>query len=330
MFDDPLSAVDSGVAAHLVQNCFLSLLKLKTRILITHHIHLFEKCKESDISIYLMELGKLQQTSLLHASQAMEQLEDKHDDIEQAVEAQLADSRGDAVFRATKEELGRLSGGKIVEVEKREIGYIKPKVLLNYFRIVGTFVSSLIAISLVLMQFSKNLSDWWTAKWVADIGNSDTSSLDLKILAIIAAANSFFTLFRSFIFAYGGLVAAKRAFRDLLNRVLGASVSFFEANPLGRILNRFSADTYSIDDQFPFMSNIFWAHLCGLVGSVVVILISEWYFVIMIVPLLLSYIQIQKKYRMCSRELKRLDSVTKSPIFSKFSETLDGVNMYTP
>eukprot|EP00475_Leptophrys_vorax_P037463 TRINITY_DN6464_c0_g1_i6.p1 TRINITY_DN6464_c0_g1~~TRINITY_DN6464_c0_g1_i6.p1 ORF type:complete len:900 (-),score=203.33 TRINITY_DN6464_c0_g1_i6:101-2800(-) len=319
LLDDPLSAVDSGVAQHIVRNCFMGILKHKVRVLITHHIHLFEGM-EKEVLFFTLENGSLRHTQILSSDTKSQ---DYFDEKEFKEFLDSKKSKNDLVAGPS---ILQDDEGKLVETEKREAGHIDSKVISSYMSKVGIFTSILIALSIILMQASRNLNDWWVAVWVTDISSdSGRASFDLKVLTVIAASNSIFTLVRSFIFAYGGIVAARRTFAELLENVLAAPVTFFEVNPLGRVLNRFSADTFSIDDQFPFMSNILWAMAIQLIGTCVVIVTTEWYFFIMLIPLLLSYIDTQKIYRIASRELKRLDTVTSSPIYSKFSETLDGM-----
>lgn len=60
-------------------------------------------------------------------------------------------------------------------------------------------------------------------------------------------------------------------------------------------------------------------------GMVAVVSISAPAFLIIMVPLLFVYKKIQTYYLATSRELKRLDATTKSPIFASFQETLGGV-----
>lgn len=115
---------------------------------------------------------------------------------------------------------------------------------------------------------------------------SYTTSFNLVIYFLIAVSNSIFTLIRAFSFAYAGVKAAKIMHAKLLSSVFNVSgrkiaceslhdlfrfsfqseFSFFDVTPIGRILNRFSSDTYTVDDSLPFILNILLAQLAGLTG----------------------------------------------------------------
>lgn len=154
----------------------------------------------------------------------------------------------------------------------------------------------------------------------------DDTKWYLMIYGCIAASNSLFTLFRSFLFAYGGIKAAKVLHSALLKGVLQAPVSFFDITPVGRILNRFSSDTYTVDDSLPFILNIFLAQFVGVIGTVVITCYGLPWFAIALVPLGAFYLYIQHYYRLTSRELKRLSSISLSPIYAHFTESLSGLS----
>ncbi|NWY38889.1 MRP7 protein, partial [Sylvia atricapilla] len=148
----------------------------------------------------------------------------------------------------------------------------------------------------------------------------------LIVYGSIAGANSLFTIIRAFLFARGALRAASVIHNRLLQRVLKATVSFFDTTPTGRILNRFSSDLYCVDDSLPFMLNIFLANLYGLLGVLVIMTCGLPWIGLVLLPLAVVYFFIQRYYRFSSRELKRLYSVTLSPIYTHFSETLSGLS----
>ncbi|XP_077967983.1 ATP-binding cassette sub-family C member 10-like [Styela clava] len=148
----------------------------------------------------------------------------------------------------------------------------------------------------------------------------------LMIYGCIAASNSLFTLFRSFLFAYGGIKAAHVLHSALLKGILQAPVCFFDITPVGRILNRFSSDTYTVDDSLPFILNIFLAQLVGVIGTVVITCYGLPWFAIALAPLGGFYLYIQHYYRLTSRELKRLSSISLSPIYAHFTESLSGLS----
>lgn len=115
----------------------------------------------------------------------------------------------------------------ILQDEERSEGTVKLDVYSAYWKAVGLYVTPIILASLLLMQTSKNVCDWWLAHWVSpsvDNTTNVTSSQDpvfyLSVYGGIAAANSVFTLIRAFAFAYGGLKAAELIHKRLMDTIL--------------------------------------------------------------------------------------------------------------
>lgn len=123
----------------------------------------------------------------------------------------------------------------------------------------------------------------------------------------------------------GSWIGSRNIHRKLLDSILGAPLRFFETTPIGRVLNRFSKDIENVDMMVMesveyFISRIIsGATIVAVIGSVVPP------FLIAIPPIIFLYKQIAQKYLKTSRELKRIESVTRSPIYAQFSETLSGV-----
>uniref|UniRef100_A0A7N8YRJ2 ATP-binding cassette, sub-family C (CFTR/MRP), member 10 n=1 Tax=Mastacembelus armatus TaxID=205130 RepID=A0A7N8YRJ2_9TELE len=323
LLDDPLAAVDTDVAEHLMQKCIIELLRGKTRILCTHRIEFLDKAD----MVVLMENGTIVKTGTPA-------------EILPLVEAAPNKRKND---HNTKEK-----GMYLLVIwpaeEQKQVGGLAWTVYQTYWVAVGGVLATSVLMSLLLMQASKNVykldyspvltliihiyllrSPLSSVQTFASNNTNSDVRFYLTVYGSIAAANTVFTALRAFLFAYGAICAATTIHNRLLDRVLKATVTFFDTTPLGRILNRFSSDLYSVDDSLPFILNILLANVFGLLGMLVVISYGLPWVLVPLLPLALLYQRTQHFYRHTSRELKRLCSLTLSPIYSHFSETLTGL-----
>ncbi|KAI5057619.1 hypothetical protein GOP47_0027634, partial [Adiantum capillus-veneris] len=340
LFDDPLSSVDAHVAAWLLDHVFAGpLLAEKTVILTTHNV---QALSVANMVILMKEgqvtwCGEVKTFKMEFQTGSNGNIGKRLTDyyVNQKVEGALADmtskhKREDTQPTSTKEEIlscGHESPVAFVEEEGRVQGAVCAMIYWIYATFVGKRWIMVILVSTTLMQLSRNGSDFWLSVWV-DRSSATTAETDshfyLKMFLCLAVANTLFTAARAFSFAYGGLSAAFKVHEFLLKRILAAPITFFNCNPKGRILNRFSSDQYAVDDSLPFISNILMANFFSLLGIIIILCIVQWTFLVILIPLGYIYIGLQKYYRCTSRELRRLDSTSRSPIYSSFNEALDG------
>ncbi|KAL1943159.1 hypothetical protein VTO73DRAFT_4830 [Trametes versicolor] len=120
--------------------------------------------------------------------------------------------------------------------------------------------------------------------------------------------------------------SARRLHDAMLNAIMHAPLTFFELTPTGRILNLFSRDTYVVDMILARVIQNSVRTLCVTAMIVVVIGYSFPLFLIAVPPLTWFYARVMIYYLSTSRELKRLDAVSRSPIFAWFSESLNGLS----
>nr|APD26503.1 ATP-binding cassette transporter subfamily C member 10 protein [Brachionus koreanus] len=352
LLDDPLSAVDAHVCRHLVKMCLNGILKDKTKILCTHHI---EYLLNADL-VLVVEDGKIVESGkgsdiipkrLKVEKSSYYSLNENQD--EKSIEFENVDW-----LQKLKEEEMRKK-----DEEEKEHGVINYRVWKYYCSSVGILLCSLTVLFLALMQTTRNLTDYWLSYWTQ---NNDLDSLfDLSnktlvlnpqktyfftpkgllndasyqphqqttqffvIYGILGISNTLFTLFRAFLFAYSGISAGRFIHETLIQNLVTASIRYFDNTPKGQILNRLSTDMYAIDDSLPFILNIFLANMFGLVGILTVTCISLPWFGLSLIPLSLIYYSIQNYYRWTSRELKRLSSVSLSPLYTHFHETIRGI-----
>ncbi|PWN42694.1 putative YCF1 [Ceraceosorus guamensis] len=122
------------------------------------------------------------------------------------------------------------------------------------------------------------------------------------------------------------IASSRRLHDDLFHAVLRAPLQWFESTPTGRVLNLFSRDTNTIDEVLPRVISGAFRTLMVAFGVICVVVYSVPLFVLAVVPLGWFYVQVMKYYLATSRELKRLDAVSKSPIFTWFQESLGGLS----
>ena len=112
----------------------------------------------------------------------------------------------------------------------------------------------------------------------------------------------------------------------LLDKVLRLPMSFFDTQPTGRLVNRFTKDVESTDVTLQgTISSFTTCFVSVFMSTFVISAVTRGAVFIAFAPLLFVYRGIQRYYLATTRELKRLDSVALSPIFSNFSETLTGL-----
>ena len=102
-------------------------------------------------------------------------------------------------------------------------------------------------------------------------------------------------------------------------------MSFFETTPAGRILNRFSSDIYRVDEVLARVFNMLFVNAGRACYTLGIVCAATPAFLIIIIPLAAVYLSYQKYYLRTSRELKRLDSVSRSPVYAHFQESLGGL-----
>ncbi|XP_017530904.3 ATP-binding cassette sub-family C member 10 isoform X2 [Manis javanica] len=339
LLDDPLAAVDADVANHLLHRCILGVLSPTTRLLCTHRTEYLE---EADV-VLLMEAGRLIQGPPLRFCHWYK----------------LPPKSGLQMDKSPIQEEGKKEGAVALPVYRaywRAVGWgLALAILFALLLMQATrnaadwwlshWISQLKAAK-NSSQEAPALTSWGSAGLLsaqlllfsprslctsdfpqpqaAPNGSSDIRFY-LTVYATIAGVNSLCTFLRAVLFAAGTLRAAATLHRRLLCRVLMAPVTFFDSTPTGRVLNRFSSDVACVDDSLPFILNILLANAAGLLGLLAVLGSGLPWLFLLLPPLSVIYYRVQRHYRASSRELRRLGSLTLSPLYTHLADTLAGL-----
>jgi ABC-type multidrug transport system fused ATPase/permease subunit len=147
----------------------------------------------------------------------------------------------------------------------------------------------------------------------------------LLLYGLLSMAVIILHLARYFMYSYSGIVASKRLHDSLLTSILGAKFAFFTDTPSGRIASRFSVDFDTIDFSIPGSFASLADALLGIITGVGVVVLSSPIYLFVVILLTWKYLQVQGQYRKVSKELKKIESGSKSPLFSHFREVLNGL-----
>lgn len=174
------------------------------------------------------------------------------------------------------------------------------------------------------ISFIMNNDDNATSVHVAD-AKEDSLNYYLAIYCLITMVNIVVGTSRFALLYWGALGANKLLYAQLLHRVFRAPLRFFDTTPIGRILNRFSKDFETIDSNIPNDFMNFVTEWIIIISSVLTVSAVLPVFLIPMLIVAILNVYIGAMFISTSRELKRMDSVTRSPLFSNFTETIVGV-----
>ncbi|XP_060552552.1 ATP-binding cassette sub-family C member 5-like [Ruditapes philippinarum] len=174
--------------------------------------------------------------------------------------------------------------------------------------------------SILLSNSSKSV-------YLADM-SSDPISYDTYFSVYIAslAGIIFLQLFKSFIAAKTAITASNKLHEICLDKVVKAPMSFFDSNPVGRILNRFSKDLDEGDVFIPQFTNTLLQILSLVILSVAMAAYIIPWILIAIVPVVIVFYIMKQISTVSVRQLKRLENISRSPLISHVNVTSQGLS----
>ncbi|XP_058749980.1 ABC transporter C family member 10-like [Vicia villosa] len=330
LLDDPFSAVDAHTAKNLFHDYILEGLAEKTVLLVTHQVDYLPAFD----SILLMLDGKIQQAGtyndLLAFSQEFKDLVNAHKKT--GGSCQLADVTSSPIHSKsnnemkqyfTKKNLNAINGDEFIKEEEREMGDTGLKPYIQYLNqkrgYIYFFVSSLSHFMFMICQILQNS---WMASSVDD---PQVSTLKLiTIYLLIGITSTIFVTMRSLFAAALGFQSSKNLFRQLINSLFGASMSFYDTTPLGRILSRVSSDMSIVDLDIAFNFTSYVASTMNHYANILVLSSVAWQVLLLCIPMAYATIRLQRHYYACAKELMRMNGTTKSSVANHVAETYAG------
>uniref|UniRef100_A0A2R9BIW1 ABC-type glutathione-S-conjugate transporter n=1 Tax=Pan paniscus TaxID=9597 RepID=A0A2R9BIW1_PANPA len=220
--------------------------------------------------------------------------------------------------------------GALTQEEKAAIGTVELSVFWDYAKAVGLCTTLAICLLYVGQSAAAIGANVWLSAWTNDAmadSRQNNTSLRLGVYAALGILQGLLVMLAAMAMAAGGIQAARVLHQALLHNKIRSPQSFFDTTPSGRILNRFSKDIYVIDEVLAPVILMLLNSFFNAISTLVVIVASTPLFTVVILPLAVLYTLVQRFYAATSRQLKRLESVSRSPIYSHFSETVTGASV---
>ncbi|CAL1598299.1 unnamed protein product [Knipowitschia caucasica] len=353
LLDDPLSAVDAEVGKFLFDHCIKGLLKHKCRILVTHQL---QYLKGADHIVVLKEgiiMAQGTYTGLNRSGfNVVSLLKSNEDLLSRAVEPDKHSIKSRTTNHSNNSHSSLLqqdSNALPVETvhtmteETRVEGNVSSEVYVRYFT---AGCSCLVLLVIVLLSVAAEaayiLQDWWLANWSNGHEKNTTERISkmsnhtaphqekdlnfyLGVYSGLTVAAVFFGYARSLVLFHGLVRSSQSLHNSMFSVVLRCPVRFFDVNPIGRILNRFSKDIGQMDSTLPITFVDFY-QLCLQNAGVVAVAASVIPLILVpVVLLLLLFLYLRRFYLQTSRDIKRLEATTRSPVFSHLSSSLHGL-----
>uniref|UniRef100_A0AAQ5Y652 Cystic fibrosis transmembrane conductance regulator n=1 Tax=Amphiprion ocellaris TaxID=80972 RepID=A0AAQ5Y652_AMPOC len=294
LLDDPLSAVDAEVGRHLFEQCICGLLKNKPRILVTHQL---QYLKAADQIVVLKEghmvakgtYTELQQSGVDFTSLLKKDEEDEQQQPAQDIPARSRTLSQNSVLSQTSSVQSVMDGDSLADEQEK------------------------------LDALNTTITNAQNA----------TQELDrdfyLGIYAGLTGATIIFGFMRNLVLFNVLVRCAQSLHNGMFNTILRTPVRFFDINPIGRILNRFSKDIGQLDSNMPWTFVDFIQVFLQILGVIAVAASVIPWILIPVVPLLIVFIFLRRYFLQTSRDIKRLESTTRSPVFSHLSSSLQGL-----
>ncbi|XP_036797961.1 multidrug resistance-associated protein 1 isoform X1 [Oncorhynchus mykiss] len=353
LLDDPLSAVDAHVGKHIFEKVVgpQGVLKDRTRVLVTHGLSFLP---QADLILVMVE-GEITErgsylelmardgafAEFLRTYANKEQEDDESDSapkrgLENGLPAAVIGQNhtSTSAVRTEGEVLGKKAKnaevGRITEADKANTGRVKLSVFWEYMKAIGVVLSCVSIFLFFSHHFASLFSNYWLSLWTDDPvvnGTQPSREMRLGVYGALGASQGIAVFCYSISVSIGGILASRYLHQSMLYNVLRSPMSFFERTPSGNLVNRFSKETDTIDSIIPSIIKMFMGSMFNVVGSCVVILIATPLVAIIIPPLGILYFFVQRFYVASSRQLKRLESVSRSPVYTHFNETLLGASV---
>ncbi|XP_031344383.1 probable multidrug resistance-associated protein lethal(2)03659 isoform X1 [Photinus pyralis] len=327
LLDEPFAAVDHRVGKRIFQQCIKEFLGRKTVVLVTHQLSYL---KDVDEVIVMSNGTVVSQGPFSENNNVLNCAKDQS-------------NLNDEIVKQP-----RLVGGEVditedTNKEQTSVGSVSTTVYRKYLAASGFLNLMLVGLLFVFAQVLVSSAPYFLTHWVnmaqtvqkfANVSNSSeatpyetySKTVYIHIYSTLTFACFVIVSLRSYLSFSLLLNSSQKLHNNMFNNLIGGTMHFFNTNSQGRILNRFSQDMAAVDTQLPNIVIDTTQLLLGALASVLLVVIANWWLIIptLIIGIISYYLK--SFCLLTARNIKRLEGVTRSPVFEHLSSSLQGLS----
>ncbi|KAJ3120129.1 Multidrug resistance-associated protein 1 [Physocladia obscura] len=319
ILDDPLSALDAHISQSVFEEAIKGpLLSEKTVVIATHLLHVLPQVDRVIVMDQgkILQIGTFQELMTETNSKLAEIMEDYHLDSE----AQTLVSKKKNAQEVLKIDV---TDDELQEAEDRKTGSVSMSVYYAYLKVIGftwgafQILAILILSTLYVVQ-QLTLSAWTSNYW----GFSATTYLTLY--SCLGATSSIVSVLNSGYTNVSAVRSSQHFHNMALSGLIATPMSFYDTQPVGRILNRMTNDVRTIDEGFGFVMNSVITQSYTSLAILIIACYSAWQVIPIVAVLVVVLYLVYRYFRNPYRELRRLMAIMQSPLTAHISESLAG------
>jgi ABC-type multidrug transport system fused ATPase/permease subunit len=226
--------------------------------------------------------------------------------------------------------------GALIVAEERATGKLSRATVAEYIQFGGILIFTTSILLQLMSQVLNVEANFWLSNWGHEETLDSMKNTDMSHSRTKYWMNGFAGLQIASVFLMGGsriiltkfrTTASVRMHESLLSEVLFFPIAFFDVTPIGRVINRFSQDMATIDEDLPQSINQLIGYGGGVMGAVGGIIgATKGTFLILFFPLMFLYSRFQAYFAASNTSIARIEAISRSPIYADFSQTLSGTN----
>ncbi|XP_072025842.1 ATP-binding cassette sub-family C member 9-like [Amphiura filiformis] len=354
LLDDPLSALDVHVGGHLFKEGIIGILikEGNTVVLVTHQLQFlqyadkvlvmqhgvivhdgtFDEVSSSDPTLFASWKQSLVEMSESEASGSESDVMEERNALIKQVHQKVL---GKGVKKDYSNDQALNFDGQLTQDEELERGSVSFRVYKYLVKSMGWPIVITYFIFRLALEGCSLGKVFWLALWSEageNLNVTANSTMEVDNLYYIAVYGwlSLGLLASTFFMAMAGVtamfIAAKNIHSEMIRNIFGSPLRFFDTTPVGRTMNRLSSDTHIVDIKLLVTLFSLSFFIVSLPSFLIAIAAVQPIFLLEMIPVAIAFWLIYKQFIASSRELQRLNSITKSPVFAHFSETLGGLS----